>query len=53
MKTIKLLSLFFIAALAVSCSAVSVNADYDETANFTAYKTYGYLKDGIDKAEIS
>ena len=53
MKTIKLLSLFFITAMAVSCSAVRVNADYDESANFTAFKTYGYLKDGVDKAEIS
>ena len=53
MKTIKLLSLFFITAMAVSCSTVRVSSDYDDAANFTTYKTYGYLKDGIDKAEIS
>lgn len=53
MKTVKLLSLLFITALAASCSSVRVSSDYDETADFNQYKTYGYLKDGIDKAEIS
>jgi len=52
MKTIKLLTLagFFIL---LSCASVSVNADYDKKVNFTAYKTYAYLRAGIDKAEIS
>lgn len=53
MKKIKLLSLFFIAALAASCASINVNTDYDDTADFTVYKTYGFLKDGVDKAEIS
>lgn len=52
MKTFKLLSILFIATLA-SCSSVRVNADYDKKANFTNYKTYAYLKSGIDKVEIS
>lgn len=52
MKTIKLLSLLFIVTL-TSCSSVRVNADYDKKANFESYKTYAYLKSGIDKAEIS
>ncbi len=52
MKTIKLLSLLFIATL-TSCSSVRVNADYDKKANFDSYKTYAYLKSGVDKAEIS
>ena len=52
MKTLKLLSILFIATLA-SCSSVRVNADYDKKATFTNYKTYAYLKSGIDKAEIS
>lgn len=52
MKTIKLLSLLFIVTL-TSCSSVRVNADYDKKANFDNYKTYAYLKSGIDKAEIS
>ena len=53
MKTLKLLSLLFITAVAASCSSVRVTADYDDSADFTHYKTYGYLKDGVDKAEIS
>lgn len=52
MKTIKLLSLLFIVTL-TSCSSVRVNADYDKKVNFDSYKTYAYLKSGIDKAEIS
>lgn len=53
MKTIKLLSVLFITALAASCSSVRVDADYDESVDFARFKTYGYLKDGVDKAEIS
>jgi|SRR5690606_17810051 len=52
MKTIKLLSLLFIVTL-TSCSSVRVNADYDKKANFDSYKTYAYLKSGVDQAEIS
>ena len=52
MKTIKLLSLLFIVTL-TSCSSVRVNADYDKKANFDNYKTYAYLKSGVDKAQIS
>lgn len=52
MKTIKLLSLLFIVTL-TSCSSVRVNADYDKKVNFDSYKTYAYLKSGVDKAEIS
>ncbi|MDK2770985.1 MAG: DUF4136 domain-containing protein [Flavobacterium sp.] len=52
MKTIKLLSLLFIVTL-TSCSSVRVNADYDKKASFDSYKTFAYLKSGIDKAEIS
>lgn len=52
MKTIKLFLLLFIVTL-TSCSSVRVNADYDKKANFENYKTFAYLKSGIDKAEIS
>ena len=51
-KTLNLLSILLIVTL-VSCSSVRVNADYDKKAVFTNYKTYAYLKSGIDKAEIS
>ena len=53
MKTVKFLSLLFITAMTVSCSSVRVSSDYDEAVDFNQYKTYGFLKDGIDKAEIS
>jgi len=53
MKTVKLLSLLFITALTVSCSSVRVSSDHDEAVNFDQYKTYGFLKDGIDKLEVS
>jgi hypothetical protein len=52
MKTLKLLSLIILIALS-SCSTVRVNADYDKKVSFTNYKSYAYLKSGIDKAEIS
>lgn len=53
MKTIKLLSVLFITAVMASCSSVRVATDYDDNADFTAYKTYGYFKEGIDKVDIS
>ena len=49
MKTLKFLSLIILS----SCSSVMVNADYDKKVSFTNYKSYAYLKSGIDKAEIS
>jgi hypothetical protein len=52
MKTLKLLSLIILITLS-SCSSVRVNADYDKKVSFTNYKSYAYLKSGIDKAEIS
>lgn len=52
MKTIKLLSVLFVFILA-SCSSVRVNSDYDKKVNFESYKTYAFLKNGIDKVEIS
>ena len=53
MKTIKLLSLLFVFTVLSSCNAVKVASDYDDKVDFTAYKSYGFFKDGIDKAEIS
>jgi len=52
MKTLKLFSIIFILTLS-SCSSVRVNADYDKKISFTNYRTYAYLKNGVDKAEIS
>jgi len=52
MKTIKLLTVFAFFILA-SCSSVRVNSDYDKKVNFENYKTYAFLKSGVDKVEIS
>lgn len=48
-----MLPLLLLSVMAVSCASISVRSDYDDNADFTTYKTYGFLKDGIDKAEIS
>lgn len=52
MRAIKLLAVFSLLIL-TACSSVYVNTDYDKKANFSQYKTFAYLKSGIDKAEIS
>uniref|UniRef100_UPI004047D9C7 DUF4136 domain-containing protein n=4 Tax=Flavobacterium TaxID=237 RepID=UPI004047D9C7 len=52
MKTLKFIPVLLLFVI-TSCSSVRVNADYDKKATFTNYKTYAYLKSGIDKAEIS
>jgi hypothetical protein len=36
-----------------SCQSVRVVADYDKAAPFNSYKTYGFHKEGVDRAEIS
>jgi len=53
MKTIKLLSVLFVTAFMVSCSPIKVATDYDDKADFSGYKTYGFFKEGIDKTDIS
>ena len=53
MKTLKLLCVLLVTAVMVSCSSVRVATDYDDNADFTTYKTYGYFKEGIDKVNIS
>lgn len=44
--------MLFTAAIS-SCSSIRVAADYDDAVDFSQYKTYGFFKEGIDKAEIS
>jgi hypothetical protein len=39
--------------LLTSCTPVRVVVDYDKSASFTTYNTFGFLKDGIDRAEIN
>jgi hypothetical protein len=52
MKTIRILSLFLLAIVA-SCSSIRVASDYDNTVDFSKYKTFSFLKSGIDKVPIS
>ena len=43
----------FIFLFLFSCSSVYVISDHDASIDFKSYKTFAYLKSGIDKAEIS
>ena len=52
MKLFKLIPLLFLLVLA-SCSSVQVSTDYDNTVNFSQFKTYAFMKDGVDKINIS
>jgi hypothetical protein len=52
MKSIQSLLILLFFTLA-SCSSITVNADYDKTVDFTKYKTFAYMKEGINKLEIS
>jgi len=49
MKYFSLLLFLFL----FSCSSVYVISDHDASIDFKSYKTFAYLKSGIDKAEIS
>jgi hypothetical protein len=52
MKTIKLLPILLL-FLVASCDTVKVYSDYDKTVDFNQYKTFAYMRSGIDKVEIS
>ena len=53
MRKIKPFLLLAVVALLSACSSVRVASDYDQSADFTNYKTFAFFKPGIDKAEIS
>ena len=46
----KVAYLLVITLFITSCQSVKVVVDYDKSAQFTSYKTYGFLKEGIDRA---
>lgn len=52
MKLFKIIPILALLALA-SCSSIQVSTDYDSSVNFSQFKTYAYLKSGIDEAKIS
>lgn len=50
----KFYSIFIMILLFLSsCSSIKVNSDYDRSVSFSQYKTFGFHKKGIDKAQIS
>ncbi len=38
---------------ATSCSSLQVSSDYDETANFTQYKTFSFHDKGVEKLQLN
>lgn len=52
MKTFKFLPLLLLLIVS-SCDTVKVYSDYDKSVDFTQYKTFAFMKSGIDKVEIS
>ncbi|WKW47046.1 DUF4136 domain-containing protein [Myroides sp. JBRI-B21084] len=52
MKLFKLLPVLFLFVL-TACSSVQVQTDFDKNVNFQQYKTYAFMKSGVDKMQIS
>jgi hypothetical protein len=52
MKAFKLIPILFLFLLG-SCSSIKVNSDYDQSVDFSQYKTYAFHKRGVDRVEIS
>lgn len=52
MKLLKFLP-FLTVLLFASCSSVQVTTDYDNTVDFQQFRTYAFMKDGVDKINIS
>ncbi|WP_348798408.1 DUF4136 domain-containing protein [Flavobacterium adhaerens] len=53
MKTFRFLLPILLLVVVVSCDSVQVYSDYDRSVNFAPYKTFAFMKSGIDKVEIS
>lgn len=49
----KIILLFVLVLLVVSCSSVRVITDYDSNTDFSEYKSFAFYKKGIDKVKIS
>ncbi|BAO55658.1 lipoprotein, putative [Nonlabens marinus S1-08] len=49
----KLLLLLLVITAMVGCQTVRVSQDYAIGTDFNQYKTFAYLKKGIDEAQIS
>ena len=46
------ITLAIVATVLTSCAGIQVISDYDSKAPFAQYKTFAFLKEGIDKAEV-
>lgn len=53
MNYFKLLPVLGLLLLGTSCASVRVDTDYDTTADFNRYKTYAFMKDGVDQMKVS
>lgn len=51
MKKVAFITVLFL--VLSSCCSVRVNSDYDKKVDFSTYKSYAFLKSGIDKMDIS
>ena len=49
----KYLFIFAAALFIYSCSAIKVYSDFDQSVDFSEYKTYAFFKPQIDQVEIS
>ena len=50
MKKIVLLLVF---AILYSCSSIRVYSDFDSSVDFSTYRSFAFLKEGVDQVEIS
>ena len=53
MKKTTVFILLIMAVVLSSCASVYVATDYDQQADFSAYKSFAFFKEGIDKVPIS
>ena len=50
----KIYLFYFIVSLIISsCSSIHVAADYDRSVNFSSYKSFSFVQEGIKKVKIS
>lgn len=52
MKLLKFIPILGLLAFA-SCNSIQVSTDYDSSVNFSQFKTYAFMKSGIDDSKIS
>ncbi|GIJ96319.1 hypothetical protein CAPN001_08880 [Capnocytophaga stomatis] len=52
-NAVSIIIVLFVALTSFSCASISVAVDYDGKADFSAYKSYAFFKEGVDKAQIS